>query len=72
MDSELPFTMVVDDPSGNSFVENPSAPNKDPALKVKGRQGSADERALRTLPSRLKCACVDGTVDCCSSGHEVT
>ncbi|CAN0533774.1 unnamed protein product, partial [Ectocarpus sp. 8 AP-2014] len=34
MDSELPFTMVVDDPSGNSFVENPSAPNKDPALKV--------------------------------------
>lgn len=34
VDSELPFTMVVDDPSGNSFVENPSAPNKDPALSV--------------------------------------
>lgn len=34
VDSEFPFTVVVDDPSGNSFVENPSAPNKDPALKV--------------------------------------
>lgn len=34
MESELPFTMVVDDPSGNSFVENPFAPNKDPALVV--------------------------------------
>ena len=36
VDSEFPFTMVVDDPSGNSFVENPSAPNKDPALTVSG------------------------------------
>lgn len=36
-DSEFPFTMVVDDPSGNSFVENPSAPNKDPALSVSRR-----------------------------------
>jgi ZPR1 zinc-finger domain len=29
---ELPFTVVVDDPSGNSFVENPQAPAKDPCL----------------------------------------
>lgn len=35
VDSEFPFTMVVDDPSGNSFVENPSAPNKDPSLTVR-------------------------------------
>ncbi|CAM9235745.1 unnamed protein product [Ascophyllum nodosum] len=34
VDGEFPFTMVVDDPSGNSFVENPSAPNKDTALKT--------------------------------------
>lgn len=34
-ESEFPFTMVVDDPSGNSFVENPSAPNRDPALTVR-------------------------------------
>ncbi|KAG5183327.1 ZPR1 zinc-finger domain-containing protein, partial [Tribonema minus] len=29
---ELPFTVVVDDPSGNSFVENPKAPARDPCL----------------------------------------
>lgn len=28
-----PFTLIVDDPSGNSFVENPQAPNEDPKLK---------------------------------------
>lgn len=41
VDSEFPFTMVVDDPSGNSFVENPSAPNRDPALTVRagGKEG---------------------------------
>ncbi|XP_078490066.1 zinc finger protein ZPR1 [Ciona intestinalis] len=29
---ETPFTLVVNDPSGNSFVENPHAPNNDPEL----------------------------------------
>uniref|UniRef100_A0A8C8J0P7 Zinc finger protein 259 n=1 Tax=Oncorhynchus tshawytscha TaxID=74940 RepID=A0A8C8J0P7_ONCTS len=28
------FTLVIDDPSGNSFVENPFAPQKDEALSV--------------------------------------
>jgi zinc finger protein len=28
----LPFTVIVDDPSGNSFVENPHAPKRDPHL----------------------------------------
>nr|CAG4649358.1 EOG090X06TU [Scapholeberis mucronata]SVE93639.1 EOG090X06TU [Scapholeberis mucronata] len=30
---EKPFTLVVDDPSGNSFIENLKAPHVDPALK---------------------------------------
>lgn len=30
----LPFTFVLDDPSGNSFVENPVAPKTDPRMKV--------------------------------------
>jgi zinc finger protein len=30
----LPFTFVVDDPAGNSFVENPLAPRPDPRLRV--------------------------------------
>ncbi len=31
---ENEFTVVIDDPSGNSFVENPVAPQKDEALTV--------------------------------------
>jgi zinc finger protein len=30
----LPFTVIIEDPSGNSFVENPSAPDKDLYLDV--------------------------------------
>ena len=30
----LPFTLILDDPSGNSFLENPLAPRHDPALRV--------------------------------------
>jgi len=26
--------MVIDDPSGDSFIENPKAPNKDPFLTM--------------------------------------
>ncbi|XP_006833912.1 PREDICTED: zinc finger protein ZPR1 [Chrysochloris asiatica] len=29
-----PFTLIIDDPSGNSFVENPFAPQKDDALLI--------------------------------------
>ena len=29
-----PFEIVLDDPSGDSFIENPNAPNKDPQLQV--------------------------------------
>lgn len=32
--STLPFTFIVDDPAGNSFVENPAAPRADPRLRV--------------------------------------
>uniref|UniRef100_H2MS04 Zinc finger protein ZPR1 n=2 Tax=Oryzias latipes TaxID=8090 RepID=H2MS04_ORYLA len=33
-DVEQEFTLVIEDPSGNSFVENPSAPHRDEALTV--------------------------------------
>jgi hypothetical protein len=35
IDNLLPFDIVLDDPAGNSFVENPFAPLNDPFLKVK-------------------------------------
>eukprot|EP01041_Mallomonas_annulata_P012141 gene12141-25479_t len=31
--SFLPFHIILDDPAGNSFIENPFAPQKDPCLK---------------------------------------
>ncbi len=27
---KLPFTIILDDPSGNSFIQNPYAPSSDP------------------------------------------
>jgi C4-type Zn-finger protein len=29
----FPVTLVLDDPSGNSYIKNPFAPKKDPKLK---------------------------------------
>ena len=31
---KLPFKFIVDDPAGNSFVENPYAPHTDPYAKT--------------------------------------
>ncbi|XP_070548394.1 zinc finger protein ZPR1-like [Ptychodera flava] len=33
-DLESPFTITVDDPSGNSFIENVHAPQRDPEMKI--------------------------------------
>jgi zinc finger protein len=30
----FPFTFILEDPSGNSFVQNPMAPNKDVYMKT--------------------------------------
>lgn len=31
----FPFTIILDDPTGNSFLENPNAPKSDPRMKVR-------------------------------------
>ena len=31
---KLPFKFIIDDPAGNSFIENPFAPNSDPYAKI--------------------------------------
>lgn len=33
--SYLPYHFIVDDPAGNSFVQNPSAPAKDPNMSLR-------------------------------------
>lgn len=34
MRGEMQYTLILDDPAGNSFVENPMAPQEDPNLRV--------------------------------------
>ncbi|KAN0034242.1 hypothetical protein ACTFIV_000735 [Dictyostelium citrinum] len=40
-----PFKIIVDDPSGNSFIENPNAPKADPNLKVTNYTRTAEQNA---------------------------
>ncbi|KAG2469712.1 ZPR1 protein, partial [Polypterus senegalus] len=42
-DVEKPFTLIIDDPSGNSFVENPFAPHADEALSVTHYERNAQQ-----------------------------
>ncbi|XP_056365487.1 zinc finger protein ZPR1 [Oenanthe melanoleuca] len=44
-----PFTFILDDPSGNSFVENPQAPQRDEALLVTHYRRSPQQAALLGL-----------------------
>ncbi|XP_010011787.1 PREDICTED: LOW QUALITY PROTEIN: zinc finger protein ZPR1, partial [Nestor notabilis] len=43
------FTFIIDDPSGNSFVENPHAPQKDAALVVTHYRRSPQQAAMLGL-----------------------
>ncbi|XP_051788222.1 zinc finger protein ZPR1 isoform X2 [Erpetoichthys calabaricus] len=42
-DVEKPFTLIIDDPSGNSFVENPFAPRADEVLSVTHYERNAQQ-----------------------------
>jgi zinc finger protein len=33
-DEAFPFMLVLNDPAGNSFLENPFAPAKDPNIRI--------------------------------------
>ncbi|XP_075695913.1 zinc finger protein ZPR1 [Rhinoderma darwinii] len=50
-DGEIPFTFILDDPSGNSFVENPFAPQKDEALTVTHYRRSKEQDSLLGIES---------------------
>ncbi|KAM4015568.1 zinc finger protein ZPR1 [Anomaloglossus baeobatrachus] len=50
-DGETPFTFIIDDPSGNSFVENPFAPHKDEALVVTQYRRSREQDSLLGIES---------------------
>ncbi|KAF3451100.1 hypothetical protein FNV43_RR07189 [Rhamnella rubrinervis] len=43
---DLSFTFVVDDPAGNSFIENPFAPSHDPSLSIKFYERTSEQHSL--------------------------
>ncbi|KAJ4868123.1 ZPR1 zinc-finger domain protein [Raphanus sativus] len=43
--AETPFTFILDDPAGNSFVENPHAPSPDPSLTIKFYDRTPEQQA---------------------------
>jgi len=66
---ELPFTIVVDDPAGNSFLENPFVPHPDPKMTI--------EHYLRSPTQDMACglqpteaAKEDGYIDDSKTTHQ--
>ncbi|XP_056846877.1 uncharacterized protein LOC108814675 [Raphanus sativus] len=43
--AETSFTFVLDDPAGNSFIENPHAPSPDPSLTIKFYERTPEQQA---------------------------
>ncbi|KAG0475667.1 hypothetical protein HPP92_015353 [Vanilla planifolia] len=39
------FTFILDDPSGNSFIENPYAPSQDPSLSIRFYERTLEQQA---------------------------
>jgi zinc finger protein len=64
----LPFTIVLDDPSGNSFLENLHAPRPDPALRVRHYARSLEQN--HAMGMYAESAGVGVTVD--SQGNPVS
>lgn len=44
--AESPFTLILDDPAGNSFIENLFAPSPDPSLTIKYYERTPEQQAL--------------------------
>uniref|UniRef100_A0A4W4FXD3 Zinc finger protein 259 n=1 Tax=Electrophorus electricus TaxID=8005 RepID=A0A4W4FXD3_ELEEL len=51
-DVEEEFTLIIDDPSGNSFIENPFAPQKDQALSVSHYKRTPEQNAALGIQVR--------------------
>ncbi|OVA05104.1 zinc finger protein [Macleaya cordata] len=42
---DVSFTLILDDPAGNSFIENPFAPSMDPSLTIKFYERTPEQQA---------------------------
>ncbi len=53
-DGEMKFTFIIDDPSGNSFIENIHAPNPDPHLMVTHYERSREQNQALGISDALQ------------------
>ncbi|KAI0225047.1 Zinc finger protein ZPR1 [Lamellibrachia satsuma] len=58
---EKPFEIILDDPSGNSFIENPDAPKKDEGATVLHYTRSKEQNQLLGLSEESEAHQPDGT-----------
>ena len=67
----LPFTLVLDDPTGNSFLENLDAPRADPAMRVKYyHRSGAQNRALGLYAESARAGPLAGVAEEGEEGEE--
>ncbi|CAK7338793.1 unnamed protein product [Dovyalis caffra] len=50
---DSPFKFILDDPAGNSFIENPFAPSPDPSLNIKFYERTPEQQAALGYQVRL-------------------
>ena len=68
-ESPFPFVIILDDPAGNSYIENPHAPSPDPNLKsTKYVRSATQDMSLGLQPSQQ--AIKDGTIDDANPSHK--
>jgi len=72
---EFPFTLVLEDISGNSFIENPFAPEVDPALSIQHFRRSAEQNeklGMTAQPEAIAEEEEKGATDDAEEGEEFT
>ncbi|XP_040869058.1 zinc finger protein ZPR1 isoform X3 [Glycine max] len=67
---ESAFTFILDDPAGNSFIENPFAPSSDPSLTIKFYERTPEQQA--SLGYLVGSTHIEGTHDQAPERGEVT
>lgn len=72
MTVDEPFTVVLDDPCGNSFIENLCAPSEDPLLKMESYQRSHEQDIMLGIQPAQTEGVVTENVDTESTAETTT
>lgn len=69
---EKPFTLIMDDPSGNGFIENYLAPDKDPQLEITLYQRTPEQDAALGIRPDSDDETPNGVVASSDATHETS